>query len=236
MVRTLLNTTILFLSLATTVHGELLEVDHKLYIGAKKTITDEYQSIIDRQTNPYVRDLLIKAHSLATQNIRYSLYASKLKTEVVNNKKVKWLSCSGLAYELFKAIGLEYPLYTNTKKMVKYKTQAPYLLDYFEIQELKNQPEKGFRPQTGDILAYYYFNSKTKVGKGHVVIVIDPDECTAINSTTWSFDEDTSERLTQKKGVYFQRIDTERCTNGLWKSWDTASNKFQVLLRHKKFI
>lgn len=232
------------------------EVNSIGYMTDTGQMTQRYISLIESQTDADVKNLLVKSFDFATRDIRYKFSASNLMSVTLKSgQKREYLSCTGFTYELFKAIGLDYP-YTSSEWMVK---KDKKLWTHFDLIP-PSPKEGGFRPKTGDILAYSIYNPKTKKRRGHAVVVIDPGNCIAINSTSWvmvrlveSTDNSTEDenaddlgendeedtdiivRDATKSGVYFQEIARDRCMDGHWKAWDRSSNKFQILLRHKKF-
>ncbi len=126
----------------------------------------------------------------------------------------------------------------NTETMVRSRD-----FSLKQIEKLKNENQKiihdyyvyipklngnGFNPQSGDLLAYYNFKEK----RGHVVMVIDPYQCIAINSTTYNYNPGSSSKF---RGVYFNKIESGDCDpiSGTWKSWDNDFNIFRVQVRHK---
>ena len=224
-----------FISYGNASTKGILEVNVDKYFGPNNELSNSYQNLIDQQTNSYIKDLLISAHDFASKNIKYKFGASSF-TNIKSKKTHKtytYIDCSGFANELFDAINLPY----NFASSLDMLRQRSDLLDQFQFEKISNQVEKGFRPNTGDILAYNYpykVNGVVK-RKGHVVVVIDPKECIAINATSYVWPNDNSTVDRSKQGVYFQQILKGNCDDGLWKSWDSADNKFQVLLRHKFF-
>lgn len=91
--------------------------------------------------------------------------------------------------------------------------------------------KEGFKPQTGDILAF----------PGHTVAVLDPANCIAIQSSIWlckkaengfCVDHDYG----QAAGVSIYHLASERfCKNGIWKGMDNEKLKFTIGWRHKAF-
>ncbi|MGY3803709.1 hypothetical protein ACWNT8_06600 [Pigmentibacter ruber] len=104
------------------------------------------------------------------------------------------------------------------------------------MSQLKNfdqvpKTKQGFKPQTGDILAF----------PGHTIAVLDPENCIAIQSSIWlckksekgfCVDYDYGESA----GVSIYHLASERfCKNGIWKGMDNNKLKFTIGWRHKAF-
>ncbi|APJ03013.1 hypothetical protein [Silvanigrella aquatica] len=89
----------------------------------------------------------------------------------------------------------------------------------------------GFKPQTGDILAF----------PGHTIAVLDPKNCIAIQSSIWlckkienGFCVDSE--YGKSAGVSIYRLASERfCKNGIWKGMDNENLNFTVGWRHRAF-
>lgn len=195
------------------------EYEYNLYETADGQMSQSYLDLIDQSSNENIKKILYKAFEMSQENIGYS-FDSSFENYLSGESNV--LSCSQFIYELFRRSGLELN-YLSSSDFVRAK--AIDLKNNFIILKNKNANHK-FKPQTGDVMAY----------QGHVVMVIDPKNCVAINSTSWTMDPKTNRRLNDKKGVFFQKIGSSRCSKGVWKAWDSSSNKFEVLLRHKSFV
>ncbi len=103
-------------------------------------------------------------------------------------------------------------------------------------KQLKNfvripSSQHGFRPQTGDILAF----------PGHAIAVLDPENCISIQSSNWVCKNIENGRCVEsEKGLYagvaIYKLASKRfCSNGLWKGMDAERNKFTVAWRHRAF-
>jgi hypothetical protein len=90
---------------------------------------------------------------------------------------------------------------------------------------------KGFKPQTGDILAF----------PGHTIAVLDPKNCIAIQSSIWlckkiqnGFCVDAE--YGNSAGVSIYHLASDRlCKNGIWKGMDSKKLNFTVGWRHRAF-
>lgn len=206
-----------------------MEHNVEIYMDNKRQMTDSYFDLISQEPNFTIKDILYSAHDLAKRRIAYSLGKSYIPADGV--KKVGLIDCTHLIEEIFIRAGLPYD-YVNTEGMVRKWPAAKKNFEYIApIEGFSNS----FKPQAGDVLAFY--NSKRR--SGHAVMVIDPLNCIAINSTSWVWTEnyqDETVRNPKMTGVYFQEIKQGKCENGIWTSWDNSTNKFQVMLRHKMII
>jgi cell wall-associated NlpC family hydrolase len=103
--------------------------------------------------------------------------------------------------------------------------------------QLKNfirltKTKKGFKPRTGDILAF----------PGHALAVLDPKKCIAIQSSVWlctKIDQYGSchDSVSGKNaGVsIYKLMNKGDCENGYWKQLDTPKNTFTSGWRPKAF-
>ena len=103
-------------------------------------------------------------------------------------------------------------------------------------KQLKNfvrlhKTEKGFKPQTGDILSF----------PGHTIAVLDPKNCIAIQSSIWLCKKIENgycvdAEYGKSAGVSIYRLASDRfCKNGIWKGMDNADLNFTTAWRHRAF-
>lgn len=218
------------------------EVNNRLYIDKNKIITTEYVDLISSIPNYHIKDLLYSAFDFAAGNYRYKLGG---KT-VVPQQSIKkgYLDCTNFIYYLFERAGIPTE-HATTFQMVdtgekirkKQKVNNTITKNFEYIPAIKNT-KNSFMPKSGDILAFF---DKAR-NRGHAVVVIDPKNCIAVNATAWVWvqvdnqDEEKNVLDRSKTGIFFQKVIKGECENGIWKSWDSHKNKFQVMLRHKYFI
>ncbi len=103
-------------------------------------------------------------------------------------------------------------------------------------KQLKNftripKAEKGFKPQTGDILSF----------PGHTIAVLDPKNCIAIQSSIWLCKKIENgycvdSEYGKSAGVSIYRLASDRfCKNGLWIGMDNERLNFTTGWRHRAF-
>jgi len=116
------------------------------------------------------------------------------------------------------------PIVSNTFTLQNNQSQ---LKNFIQIPKTKN----GFKPQTGDILAF----------PGHTIAVLDPKNCIAIQSSIWLCKEMKNgfcvdSDYGKSAGVSIYHLASERfCKNGVWKGMDSDKLKFTIGWRHKAF-
>lgn len=212
------------ISYTSSLKADALKEHHfDLYVDQHNKMTNKYRELVDQEHNTIIKDLLISAHDLATRKITYGLGAYSPKKQKID--------CSHLIKEIYSSANLEYE-YATSKAFV---AKDSYIQNNFVYILPTPGTKNTFKPNAGDILAYY----NSKKSSGHVIMVIDPKECIAVNATPWSWIINTSGKSIRdhrKKGVFFQKVLGGICKDGLWTSWDTPTNKFQVMLRHKDVI
>ncbi len=244
------------------------EVNYDFYIDKNGEMTPEYQNLIDREPNPLVKAILKSAFSLASwkKQIRYS-FGKSIIPKQNNGQTQGFIDCTFLTYEVYKRAKDFLPVDQNFSNSVLSTNHASTLamvasdsivkehFDYIEPYSLTKKTYhngktigiKSFKPKAGDILAYNYsYTDRYKRGKqrGHAVIVIDPEQCIALNSTSAVFVENNGviKRNYLLSGVYFQKVEKGICQDGIWTSWDRdldnidttyINNNWDVLLRHK---
>lgn len=181
-----------------------------------RAVSTEYEDLINKQTNIYVEDLLLEAWNMVSEKISYRMALGP---------NDEYMSCSHFVWRLFQRSGLDFP-YTPTASFDK-NNRA--LMEHFV--SMPAEPGGGFKPKTGDILSYNHG------GNGHMVVVIDPQKCIAVNSAAWVWDAQRNRSIPAEKGVRFHQIYREsRCKDGIWHAWDKASNKFETMFRHNVFV
>lgn len=212
--------------LSTKKWESIREVNSNLYIGPNKEMTPAFEALIAEQKNPLVVNLLRAAFELAARPvpIRYKYAASNIPD---NEDVPGQIDCSGLVTAIYEKSKLNIT-HASSRMMVN---KEPVVLENFNSIKPITLPNgaRRFTPQAGDILAF----------KGHVVMVVDPYKCTAINSTSYVLEETengNSVRNSRLSGVYFQKVEKGICENGHWYSWDNRTNVWKVMLRHKDVI
>lgn len=189
-----------------------------LYRGYEENsgYSSEYDDLINKQTNIYIADLLHEAWRMVDEKIEYRMALGP---------NDEYMSCSHFVWRLFQRSGLDFP-YTPT---ASFNENNRGLMEHFV--SMPKEAGGGFKPQTGDILSFNYS------GSGHMVVVVDPQKCIAVNSAAWVWDEQNNRSIPAEKGVRFHHIYRDaRCKDGIWHSWDKTNYKFQKMLRHKAFI
>lgn len=185
--------------------GFSIEVRETVYNVYSKNgkMTKAFEDLVYKQKNVYVRNLLIEAFNLVEEDIKYKY----------GGDSFKGIDCTNFINLLFERIGL--PVKNLTTGLMTNSNAKNYYASDFEVYRKKKV--KYFQPKTGDILAY----------NGHAVIVIDPQNCIAVNSAAWTAGNGP-------EGVQFHQItDKSRCANGKWLYWDIkdGSHDWEVLFR-----
>jgi len=229
-------------------------------------MSSEYMGLVNDQKNIFIKNLLISAFEIQNDGIKYKRSAKGLTDNAINcTGFIKYLfTNASLAYgkkvlgsKDLKKIALE-EANIDLSFLPKEKTNESdwerilhisnsfydpqennnyKVTDFFKIQSLEDYQKvtnlNHFHPQTGDVLAYY----DTKRKEGHAVIVVDPLNCVAIDSSPYSFIEGVKGKIKDKEGVQFRYLTFPSCNplTGEWYSWGKKNNKFQVLMRHRNF-
>jgi hypothetical protein len=193
------------------------EAIFKKYSDSEKNDpSPDFMELVNNQENNYLERLLLEAWDMVDQKIGYKF--------IYEENDVS-LNCSRFVWKLFERIGLSFP-YTAT---IYFNEKNKNILDHFTV--IGPEADGGFKPNVGDVLSFNYSNA------GHMVVVVDPKNCIAVNSASWVWDSDANRTLPSEKGVRFHRIYREsRCRDGVWYSWDNSAYKFQKMLRHNAFI
>ena len=206
----------------------LLELNTNIYIGTNNTMTPAYLELVYSVKNRDLQELLYNAFEFAVSNYSYRLGGRTLTWS--GSKKKGYIDCTALIFYLFKETNLPVE-FATTWQMV---SRLPHVKENFNYIPAIPGTRNSFMPKTGDILAYY---DKTRE-RGHAVLVIDPKKCIAINATSWVWVENAEGDIVldrSQSGVFFQKVEKGECSDGIWKSWDSSMNRFQVMLRHKNF-
>lgn len=107
------------------------------------------------------------------------------------------------------------------------KHKDPQLKNFIPLPKTS----KGFKPQTGDILAF----------PGHTIAVLDPKNCISIQSSIWMCkrienDYCVDAEFGKAAGVSIYKLASSRfCKDGIWKGMDNEKLKFTVAWRHRAF-
>ncbi|KAB8027393.1 hypothetical protein [Fluviispira multicolorata] len=126
----------------------------------------------------------------------------------------------------YNSLFTEAPIISHTFANIN-SQNAKQLRNFIRVPQSKN----GFRPQTGDILAF----------PGHAIAVLDPKNCISIQSSSWVCKNIKDGRCVEAEmgkyaGVAIYKLASNRfCSNGLWKGMDGDHNKFTVAWRHRAF-
>lgn len=239
---------------------------HENYSVSGGHMSAEFIELLNQQKNIFVRNLLVSAFELQKADIKYKRKANKLTNNAINcTGLIKELfTNASLSYgnrvygskdlrriaseeemqdQLFLPKEKSENYYWNKLVNISANFYAPQeknrkVYDFFKIQSIEEYQQttglKNFYPQAGDVLAYY----NTKKREGHAVIVVDPMNCVAIDSSPYSFKEGKHGKIKSKEGVQFRYLKSPSCNpmTGEWTSWGKAANKFQVLMRHRNFF
>ena len=138
-----------------------------------------------------------------------------------------------LRYLYINMLHLPYNSKFNTAPIVSktFTQNNPDSLSQLKNFDLIPKTKQGFKPQTGDILAF----------PGHTIAVLDPENCIAIQSSIWLCKKSENGFCTdydygESAGVSIYHLASDRfCKNGVWKGMDNNKLKFTIGWRHKAF-
>ncbi|MDH4469294.1 MAG: hypothetical protein QE271_14645 [Bacteriovoracaceae bacterium] len=236
------------------------------YRNAFGSMSEEFLNLLNQQNNIFVKNFLVSSFEIQNSGIKYLRSAKGLTNNSINctglikhlfyqaslaygkqvlgSKDLMNLAQENEKFDL-KLLPKEKTRQTDWERILKISKSFKLpveenikIRDYFKIQSLADYQKetnlKNFHPQTGDVLSYY---NKSK-REGHAVIVIDPLNCIAIDSSPYTFKEGVKGKIKELEGVQFRYLKFPSCNpiTGEWYSWGKSSNKFQVLMRHRYFF
>lgn len=180
------------------------------------TTTNEFENLINQlkreHTSPVIIQVYREAAKLVCDDIVYR-HGGK-------NNPNTGLDCTGVICYLFNTLKMPFHYEQMSTSFMTHDHSNDFFADFTDI---KKNPNGSFSPHYGDLLVYH--NGR----EGHVVMVVDPKNCIAFNSTSYAAKDGP-----KLNGVQFHRIFApQRCLNGDWKYWDitNTAHQFDRLLR-----